>query len=51
MVLRGVVLVGETWGMMTDIERRFLKPPTASAEQVAAIDWILEGKVAVAAEG
>ena len=41
-------MVGETWGMMTDIEERFLKLLTASAERVAAIDLILEGKVAVA---
>ena len=34
--------------MMTDVEERFLKLLTASAEQVSAIDLVLKGKVAVA---
>ena len=40
----------KSWRMMTDIEKRLLKIIAASAEQLAAIDGILDGKTAAPPE-
>jgi excisionase family DNA binding protein len=42
--LRRLVFGVRGWRMMNDIEKRLLKMLTASAEQLAAIDRILEGR-------